>query len=151
MRSVWAVNSQAHNDGPTSQVIPHHEIRSLPDLDNVLARLLPWAGSPRRSNRCWPEAAVTDAAQDSLFGADRADELPPALRRKAGQLARLPETLRQIGQARAEHPGPAAPTLTRRPPRSNVARRHGHGYPVHSGFQASPEGAWRVERTRLRP
>jgi hypothetical protein len=32
---------QADNDGPTSQVIPHHEIRSLPDLDNVLCASRP--------------------------------------------------------------------------------------------------------------
>jgi transposase len=49
------------------------------------------------------EAAATDASQDSLFGPDRGDELPPALRRKIGRLARLKETLRQIDQARAEH------------------------------------------------
>src|SRR5882757_2061509 len=49
------------------------------------------------------EAAATDAAQDSLFGADRGDELPPALRHQAGRLARLTETLRQIDQARAAH------------------------------------------------
>ena len=33
------------------------------------------------------EAAAPDAAQDRLFGPDRGDELPPALRRKAGRLA----------------------------------------------------------------
>jgi transposase len=50
------------------------------------------------------EAAVTDTAQDALFGPDnRGDELPPALRRKAGRLARLQEALRQIDQAAAEH------------------------------------------------
>jgi transposase len=50
------------------------------------------------------EAAVTDTAQDALFGPDnRGDELPPALRRKAGRLARLQEALRQIDQTAAEH------------------------------------------------
>ena len=67
------------------------------------------------------EHAATDAHQDTLFGPDqRGDELPAELRRRAGRLARLNQTLRQIEQARAAHDEQEhGPTPTGRPRRAD--------------------------------
>jgi len=100
------------------------------------------------------EAAATDAAQDRLFGADRGDELPPALRRKAGRLARLKETLRQIDQARAEHDAEHDSKKTGPPrPRDKVARarRKLEKEITHRDQRVAKEQAARVRLPGSRP